>query len=73
VSEIVKKLAAAAIFCMTATVALAENSGKPALNPDVTQATIATTICATGWTRTVRPYVSEMKKIKAEMLAAVSV
>jgi hypothetical protein len=26
-----------------------------ALNPAVTQATIATTICAVGWTRTVRP------------------
>ena len=25
------------------------------LNPDVTQATIATTICVRGWTRTVRP------------------
>jgi hypothetical protein len=25
------------------------------LNPDVTQATIATTICSRGWTRTIRP------------------
>ena len=41
------------------------------LNPDVTPATIATTICQTGWTRTIRPYVSTMKQIKAEMLAAI--
>jgi hypothetical protein len=40
------------------------------LNPDVTKATLATTICQTGWTRTVRPYVSTIKQIKAEMLAA---
>ena len=35
-----------------------------ALNPDVTQATIGQTICAHGWTRTVRPpssYTSELK------------
>ena len=34
------------------------------LNPEVTQATIATTICVQGWTRTVRPptgYTSELK------------
>jgi hypothetical protein len=43
----------------------------PALNPAVTQATIAKTICAAGWTRTVRPYVAAMKRIKAEMLAAI--
>lgn len=43
----------------------------PPLNPDVTQATIATTICQPGWTRTIRPYVSTMKAIKADMLAAI--
>lgn len=43
----------------------------PPLNPNVTQATIATTICQIGWTRAIRPYVSTMKQIKAEMLAAV--
>ncbi len=34
------------------------------LNPDVTQATIRTTICAHGWTRTIRPpttYTSDLK------------
>jgi hypothetical protein len=49
-------------------------AGEPtgaALNTAVTQATIAETICTTGWTRTVRPYVADMKRIKAEMLAAV--
>jgi hypothetical protein len=40
------------------------------LNPDVTKATLATTICQAGWTRTIRPFVSTMKQIKAEMLAA---
>lgn len=44
---------------------------KPSLNPEVTQATIATTICTPGWTRSIRPYVSEMKRIKTEMLAAI--
>jgi hypothetical protein len=35
------------------------------LNPDVTQATIGTTICVQGWTRSVRPptdYTSELKR-----------
>jgi hypothetical protein len=41
------------------------------LNPDVTPTTISTTICQTGWTQTVRPYVADMKRIKAEMLAAI--
>jgi hypothetical protein len=38
------------------------------VNPDVTQATIADTICKTGWTRTVRPYVAAMQAIKRDML-----
>jgi hypothetical protein len=41
------------------------------LNPDVTQTTITTTICQAGWTRTVRPYVANMKRIKSEMLAPI--
>ena len=35
------------------------------LNPDVTQATIGTTICRHGWTRTIRPptsYTNELKR-----------
>lgn len=46
-------------------------SGGPVLNPAVTQETIGKTICATGWTRTIRPYVAQMKRIKTEMLAAI--
>jgi hypothetical protein len=38
------------------------------LNPDVTQATIATTICRHGWTRTVRPPVSYTNELKAKGL-----
>jgi hypothetical protein len=38
------------------------------LNPDVTQATIASTICKHGWTRTVRPPVSYTNGLKARGL-----
>lgn len=41
------------------------------VNPAVTPATIGATICVPGWTRTVRPYVGRMVKIKARMLAAI--
>jgi hypothetical protein len=59
-------------FCLLSpTASDAGEAAKPALNPAVTQETIATTICSTGWTRTVRPYVADMKRIKAEMLAAI--
>jgi hypothetical protein len=34
------------------------------LNPDVTQATIRSTICRPGWTRTVRPPVSYTNELK---------
>jgi hypothetical protein len=40
------------------------------LNPDVTQATIRTTICAHGWTRTIRPPVSYTNRLKVEQLRA---
>jgi hypothetical protein len=40
-----------------------------ALNPDVTQATIAATICRHGWTRTVRPPVSYTNELKLRQLA----
>lgn len=51
--------------------AIAGDLDRAALNPAVTQQTIDQTICATGWTRTIRPYVGAMKKIKADMLAAI--
>jgi hypothetical protein len=38
------------------------------LNPDVTQATIRTTICRSGWTRTVRPPVSYTNGLKTRGL-----
>jgi hypothetical protein len=41
-----------------------------ALNPNVTQATIATTICVSGWTATVRPSSSYTSSLKVEQLAA---
>jgi hypothetical protein len=41
-----------------------------ALNPAVTQATIAMTICAGGWTATVRPPSSYTSSLKVEQLAA---
>ncbi len=41
-----------------------------ALNPAVTQATIATTICRSGWTATIRPPSSYTSSLKVEQLAA---
>ena len=38
------------------------------LNPQVTQATVASTICRTGWTRTVRPPVSYTNELKRKGL-----
>jgi hypothetical protein len=40
------------------------------LNPDVTQATIRSTICKKGWTRTVRPPVSYTDDLKRRGLRA---
>jgi len=42
----------------------------PALNPAVTQATIAETICAPGYTYTVRPSWYESAKLKLQLLTA---
>jgi len=39
------------------------------LNPEVTQATIATTICLHGWTRTIRPPATYTAALKAEQMA----
>jgi len=38
------------------------------LNPDVTQATIAATICVRGWTRTIRPPTSYTDLLKRRQL-----
>jgi hypothetical protein len=40
------------------------------LNPDVTQATIGSTICVSGWTRTVRPPVEYTNALKAKQMRA---
>jgi hypothetical protein len=40
------------------------------LNPDVTQATIGSTICVRGWTRTVRPPVEYTNALKAKQMRA---
>jgi hypothetical protein len=39
-----------------------------ALNPDVTQATIGSTICVSGWTKSVRPPVSYTNELKLRQL-----
>ena len=39
-----------------------------ALNPDVTQANIHTTICVRGWTRTVRPPVEYTNDLKMRQM-----
>jgi len=38
------------------------------LNPDVTQATIGSTVCVSGWTRTVRPPVSYTNELKVKQM-----
>jgi hypothetical protein len=38
------------------------------LNPDVTQATIGATICAQGWTRTIRPPVTYTNRLKLDQM-----
>ncbi|MFI6662305.1 hypothetical protein ACIBL8_43125 [Streptomyces sp. NPDC050523] len=43
-----------------------------ALNPDVTQSTIHSTICVPGWTATIRPPVDETEHLKRQQLAASS-
>jgi hypothetical protein len=39
-----------------------------ALNPDVTPATLASTICRHGWTRTIRPPVSYTSSLKLKQM-----
>ena len=38
------------------------------LNPDVTQATLAATICKSGWTRTIRPPTSYTNELKGKQM-----
>jgi hypothetical protein len=39
------------------------------LNPDVTQSTIGSTICVSGWTATIRPSTSYTNKLKVQGIA----
>jgi hypothetical protein len=52
--------------CSTAYLPLPDPSCTPGvLNPDVTQDTIDSTICVSGWTSTIRPSTSYTNKLKA--------
>lgn len=44
-----------------------------ALNPDVTQANIAQTVCVPGWSKSVRPPASFTDKIKRQKMAALGI
>ena len=71
--------AAAVMVAGSAVVAYAPGPADPchangvtycALNPAVTQATIKTTICVSGYTKTIRPAVAFTDKLKREQMAA---
>ena len=48
---------------------LQDNKNTPGiLNKDVTQANIATTVCKSGWTATIRPTVTYTNKLKLDQL-----
>ena len=59
--------AAAASTCSTSYLPLPDPACTPGVtNPDVTQATIHSTICVSGWTSTIRPPTSYTNKLKAQ-------
>lgn len=61
--------AAGASSCSQAHLPLPDPSCQPgAFNPDVTQATIGSTICVSGWTKTVRPPASYTNALKARQI-----
>lgn len=56
--------------CSQAYLPLPDPSCQPgAINPDVTQDTVGSTICVAGWTRTVRPPVSYTSALKVRQIA----
>ena len=58
------------ITCSTSYSPLPDPSCTPgALNPDVTQDTIDSTICVSGWTSTIRPPVSYTNPLKVQQIA----
>jgi hypothetical protein len=62
-------LAAVAVALSVAASAGPDYTPPPgAINPQVTQANIATTICRTGWTRTVRPPASYTSALKRKQM-----
>jgi hypothetical protein len=80
----VRYVVAAALLVLLLLIAvprLARHRGAPAvlaswtltpgvLNPDVTQATIRSTICVRGWTRTIRPPTDYTSRLKVEQMRA---
>ncbi len=72
---------ALALALLAFVLVLAQRAGAPAvvadpvrtpgvLNPDVTQATIGTTICMQGWTRSVRPPTEYTNALKLRQMRA---
>ncbi len=72
---------ALALALLAVVLVLARRAGAPAvvadpvrtpgvLNPDVTQATIGTTICVQGWTRSVRPPTEYTNALKLRQMRA---
>jgi hypothetical protein len=72
---------ALALALLAFVLVLAQRAGAPAvvadpvrtpgvLNPDVTQATIGTTICVQGWTRSVRPPTEYTNALKLRQMRA---
>jgi hypothetical protein len=60
----------AAAVCSQAYLPLPDPSCTPgATNPDVTQATIGSTICVSGWTATIRPSTTYTNALKKEQIA----
>ncbi|WP_190179878.1 hypothetical protein [Streptomyces naganishii] len=58
---------ASAATCSQSYLPLPDSACTPgSYNPDVTQSTIASTICVSGWTATVRPSTTYTNKLKAQ-------
>jgi hypothetical protein len=63
-------VAGAAATCSTSYLPLPDPSCTPGVtNPAVTQATIGSTICVSGWTATIRPPTSYTNKLKQQGIA----
>ncbi|MEV5567709.1 hypothetical protein AB0L54_33365 [Streptomyces sp. NPDC052196] len=70
-TSITPALTAVATSCSQSYLPLPDPVCQPgAFNPDVTQATIGSTICVSGWTSTVRPPTSYTNPLKVQQIAA---